>query len=68
MELRDYIAILGLSYGIASDLIGDSARVEANSVSGLAWRWLKTLWCRVHGKPTPVQVRPVPEQSRTTPI
>lgn len=60
MELRDYIAILGLSYGIASDLIGDSARVEANSVSGLVWRWLKALWCRVQGKSAPALVKPTP--------
>ena len=38
MELRDWLAITGLTYGIASDWIGENPRLKANSVTGLLWR------------------------------
>lgn len=47
MELRDWLALTGLTYGIASDCIGESPRLQANSVAGLLWRGLQRL---VHRK------------------
>lgn len=49
MELRDWVAVIGVSYGIASDLIGGSSRCKANSVAGLALAWLRRNWDRLRG-------------------
>ena len=38
MELRDWLAIAGLTYGVASDWIGENPKLQANSVAGLLWR------------------------------
>jgi len=43
MELRDWLAIAGLAYGVASDCIGESKNVQANSVSGLLWREMRKM-------------------------
>ena len=56
MELRDWIAVLGFSYGIASDWIGASERFQTNSVAGLVWHWLRA--CVADQAPT---VAPAPK-------
>lgn len=59
VELRDWVAIVGVSYGIASDLIGGNRHCKANSVVGLVWGGIRRGWDWVRG----VQPRPVVERS-----
>lgn len=65
MELRDWIAVLGFSYGIASDWIGESGRFQANSVAGLVWHWLRSLGGE-HAPPT--SPAPKPATGSTEPL
>lgn len=61
MELRDWLAITGLAYGIASDCIGENPRLQANSVAGLLWRNLQRhLPRKSEGKPALEPPAPVP--------
>jgi hypothetical protein len=65
MELRDWIAVLGFSYGVASDWIGESGRFQVNSVAGLVWQWLKSTF----GESTPTMTAaPKPASVSTEPL
>lgn len=49
MELRDWVAIIGVSYGIASDFIGGSGRCKSNSVAGLLLSYVRRTLSRFYG-------------------
>lgn len=58
MELRDWLAITGLTYGIASDWIGENPRLKANSVTGLLWRGVRQLTAKSDVEKPAAEVAP----------
>ncbi len=58
MEPRDWIAVLGFSYGVASDWIGESGRFQAKSVVGLLWNWVQRTGSGLSQPPASAVVAP----------